>query len=116
VARADAKTRAELKAARADATAALVKKQESHHSLREISMKVTPPADRSITKQVESKLAGRGLVTPCRVTVATRKGEVTLSGSVRNPQQKEIAVQVALSVSGVRTVINQLVVKPATVT
>lgn len=76
-------------------------------------MAATQIPDKTITQQVEKRLSGRGISSPCRVTVATRNGEVTLSGTVRQPQQKTTAVQAASMISGVRRVIDQLTVKAA---
>ena len=47
---------------------------------------------------------------PCRISVATLKGEVTLTGTVRYAQQKQTAVQVAHGVSGVRNIVDRLMV------
>jgi osmotically-inducible protein OsmY len=74
-------------------------------------MPITPLPDKTITRQVQGKIAGRGLVSPCRISVETRKGEVTLSGTVQYSQQRSTAVQAAMSISGVRRVVDQLVVK-----
>jgi osmotically-inducible protein OsmY len=74
-------------------------------------MGITPVSDRSVTQQVTNKLAGRGLTSPCHVTVDTRNGEVTLTGSVQHAHQKGAAVQAASSISGVRRVIDRLIVK-----
>jgi osmotically-inducible protein OsmY len=74
-------------------------------------MGITPVSDQSITQQVQNKLSGRGLSSPCHFTVETRKGEVTLSGSVQYAHQKGTAVQVANVISGVRRVIDRLIVK-----
>lgn len=76
-------------------------------------MAITPVQDRTITRHVQSKLMGRGLGVPCRITVGTSKGEVTLSGSVQQPQQKATAVQLTSGISGVRRVIDRLIVKLA---
>jgi osmotically-inducible protein OsmY len=76
-------------------------------------MAATPVQDKSITRQVQSKLAGRGLNAPCRIVVDTVKGEVTLSGSVQYLQQKANAVQAANGISGVRRVVDRLTVKAA---
>ena len=76
-------------------------------------MAITPVQDRTITRQVQSKLMGRGLGVPCRIAVETSKGEVTLSGSVQQPQQKSTAVQLTSGISGVRRVIDRLIVKLA---
>ena len=73
----------------------------------------TPIQDRTITRQVQGKLAGRGLGTPCRIAVDTSKGEVTLSGTVGTAQQKATAVQTANLISGVRRVVDRLTVKVA---
>lgn len=73
----------------------------------------TPVPDNSITRHVQGRMAGRGLGAPCRIVVATAKGEVTLSGSVRFAQQKTTAVQAASGVAGVRRVVDRLVVKVA---
>lgn len=76
-------------------------------------MAATQITDRSITQQVQNRLAGRGLSSPCRVVVATLNGQVTLTGSVRQLHQKTSAVQAASAISGVRRVIDQLIVKAA---
>jgi osmotically-inducible protein OsmY len=74
-------------------------------------MGITPVQDRTITRQVQGKLAGRGLNSPCRIAVQTSKGEVTLSGSVQYLQQKASAIQAAIGISGVRHVFDRLIVK-----
>jgi osmotically-inducible protein OsmY len=74
-------------------------------------MAITPVSDRSIISQVTNKLAGRGLCAPCKLVVASRNGEVTLSGTVHHAHQKGTAVQVAAQVGGVRRVIDRLTVK-----
>lgn len=74
-------------------------------------MAVTPVQDRTITRQVQGKIAGRGLGAPCHISVDTRKGEVTLSGNVRYAHQKSTAVQAAQGIAGVRCVLDRLVVK-----
>lgn len=74
-------------------------------------MVATPTQDRTINRHVESKLAGRGLRAPCKIAVATSKGEVTLSGTVQFAAQKATAVQTANLISGVRRVIDRLTVK-----
>jgi osmotically-inducible protein OsmY len=77
-------------------------------------MAITPVPDNSITRHVEGRIAGRGLGSPCRIAVATVKGEVTLSGTVQYSQQKSTAVQMANGVAGVRRVVDRLVVKATT--
>jgi osmotically-inducible protein OsmY len=67
--------------------------------------------DRTIDQQITQKLSGRGINSPCQVTVQTRRGEVTLSGVVQHPHQKNAAVQAANAVLGVRRVIDNLTIK-----
>ena len=67
--------------------------------------------DRTIDQQVTQKLSSRGINSPCQVTVQTRRGEVTLSGLVQHPHQKDAAVRAATSVMGVRRVIDNMTVK-----
>ncbi len=74
-------------------------------------MPITPVQDKTITRQVEGKIAGRGLGPPCRIAVGTIKGEVTLTGTVQYPQQKHTAVQAASGISGIRRVVDRLTVK-----
>ena len=74
-------------------------------------MHITPVQDKTITRQVQSKIAGRGLGSPCRIAVDTVKGEVTLTGNVQYAQQKVTAVQAAGAIAGVRRVVDRLIVK-----
>jgi osmotically-inducible protein OsmY len=74
-------------------------------------MAITPVQDRTITRQVQSSIAGRGVGSPCRVDVQVNKGEVTLNGTVQYTHQKSAAVQAASSVAGVRRVVDRLTVK-----
>jgi osmotically-inducible protein OsmY len=67
-------------------------------------------ADQTITNQVLLKLANRGIRSPCTVTVLTKKGEVTLSGTVQFSHQKTAAIQAATGCAGVRRVIDQTTV------
>lgn len=70
-------------------------------------------ADVKLVQLVNSKLAMRGIRSPCSVTVTVNRGEVTLTGTVTQPHQKMSAAQVAQGMSGVKRVHNQLVVKAA---
>jgi osmotically-inducible protein OsmY len=74
-------------------------------------MGITPVQDKTITRQVQDRIAGRGLKSPCRIEVQTSKGQVTLTGSVQYLQQKACAVSAASAISGVRHVIDRLIVK-----
>jgi osmotically-inducible protein OsmY len=64
--------------------------------------------DQTITNQVQLKLANRGIRFPCTVLVQTKKGEVTLSGTVQFPHQKPAAVRAATGVPGVRRVTDSM--------
>ncbi|MEX2173242.1 MAG: BON domain-containing protein [Pirellulaceae bacterium] len=78
----------------------------------ESNRKMSGATDKAITVQVNQRLANRGVRSPCRVAVATKGGDVTLSGSVQFAHQKAASSQAASSISGVRRVINNLSVKP----
>ena len=67
--------------------------------------------DRIIMQQLTNKLASRGVRHPCKVTVQSSNGDVTLSGNVQFVHQKQAAVQVANGIAGVRRVIDNLIVK-----
>jgi osmotically-inducible protein OsmY len=75
-------------------------------------MRGAPVPDRIITQQLNNKLATRGVRSPCKVTVQSNKGEVTLSGTVQFAHQKQAAVQLANGIAGVRRIIDQLIIKP----
>jgi osmotically-inducible protein OsmY len=74
-------------------------------------MRTAQVPDRLLTQQVTQKLANRGIRSPCHVAVQTRKGDVTLSGSVQYAHQKGAATQVVGGITGVRRVVDQLTVK-----
>ena len=69
--------------------------------------------DGRITQTVTNKLASRGFSTPCRLTVQTSNGQVTLSGMVQHAHQKSAAMSAVSGMAGVRRVIDQMTVKPA---
>jgi osmotically-inducible protein OsmY len=68
--------------------------------------------DRVIIQQITNKLATRGVRSPCRVTVLSYRGDVTLSGTVEHAHQKGAAVGVASGVAGVKRVVDQMTIKP----
>ena len=70
-------------------------------------------ADQKITQQVINKLSGRGVGHPCRVSVSTSNGDVTLSGTVVQIHQKKLAASLASGIHGVRRVVDLLTVQPA---
>jgi osmotically-inducible protein OsmY len=67
--------------------------------------------DDRITTTVTNKLATRGFSSPCRVTVQTSNGQVTLLGTVQHAHQIGAATAAVSGMSGVRRVINQVTVK-----
>jgi osmotically-inducible protein OsmY len=67
--------------------------------------------DIKLAQQVNMKLAMRGIRSPCNVSVSCSSGEITLSGTVSQAHQKNSAMRVAQGITGVKRVINQLVVK-----
>ncbi len=69
--------------------------------------------DSAITTKLKAAvLAEPGLKT-LDINVDTKNGVVTLAGTVESPDLKERAVMLAQQVEGVRSVSDQLVVKPA---
>jgi osmotically-inducible protein OsmY len=70
-------------------------------------------ADIKLTQSVINKLAMRGIRTPCKVTVTVESGLATLTGTVTQAHQKMAATSAASGTSGVKRVVNQLVVKAA---
>ena len=70
-------------------------------------------ADIKLTQSVVNKLAMRGIRSPCKVTVTVDKGLATLTGTVTQAHQKMAAASVASGTSGIKRVVNQLVVKAA---
>ena len=70
-------------------------------------------ADIKLTQQVINTLAMRGIRTPCKVNVTVEKGLVTLTGTVTQAHLKMAASSVATGTSGIKRVVNQLVVKAA---
>jgi osmotically-inducible protein OsmY len=70
--------------------------------------------DRTIAIQVTQRLATRGLRSPCKIDVQAKNGEVTLSGHLQYPYQRNAAMQAASSTSGVRHVVDRMTVAPKT--
>ena len=69
--------------------------------------------DATITTKVKAALVGDSHVKAREVNVETYRGEVQLSGYVDNQDQIEQAVTVARSVKGVKSVKNDIRVKPS---
>lgn len=69
-------------------------------------------ADQAITDAVEDELAHDPAIAAVNIDVQTRKGMVTLSGTLSNLLAKERASRIAETVKGVRGVANRIVVRP----
>ncbi|HEX6017578.1 MAG TPA: BON domain-containing protein [Burkholderiaceae bacterium] len=67
--------------------------------------------DTAITSQVKAKLAADKTVSALAISVETMKGTVQLSGFAKSPDEKMAAERIARSVSGVREVKNDIVVR-----
>lgn len=72
-----------------------------------------PITDATISRNATQHLASTGLRSPCHIQVATRNGEVTLSGIVQYDHQRNAAVQAVRNIEGVKRVIENLKVMPA---
>lgn len=70
------------------------------------------PPDATIARNAIRQLANRGLRAPCHINVQSRNGEVTLSGHVLYPHQRDAALQALRSIEGVSRVTDQLKIKP----
>ncbi|HDR14931.1 MAG TPA: BON domain-containing protein [Desulfobacteraceae bacterium] len=67
--------------------------------------------DATITTKVKSKLFEDRVLSGFSIAVKTFQGEVTLTGSVLSPGEKQRATTVARSVTGVKKVNNLLTIK-----
>ena len=67
--------------------------------------------DTTITTSVKTKLAAEKSITLTRVQVDTNRGVVQLTGVVDSAADRSKAEQVARSVGGVKSVVNNLQVK-----
>lgn len=75
--------------------------------------KSTGAKDSQVTSEVQAKLHSDSNIPADAVTVDAKNGVVTLSGTVADETQRQIAANDASQVDGVRTVVNNLVVGPA---
>jgi hyperosmotically inducible periplasmic protein len=67
--------------------------------------------DKAVQAKVKGELLRDDLVNPFDVKVDTYRGEVLLSGFVSTPEQKKRAEEISRNVPGVRSVINNLILK-----
>ena len=64
--------------------------------------------DTTITAEVKAKLVADTLSSLTKIGVSTRSGVVTLSGEAKSPDVKARAVEIASTVKGVRTVVDDI--------
>ncbi|MFO1398971.1 MAG: BON domain-containing protein [Burkholderiales bacterium] len=69
--------------------------------------------DTAITTKVKAAVMAEPGLKTLDIDVDTKNGVVTLAGTVESPELKQRAVTLAQEVEGVRSVSDQLVVKPA---
>lgn len=69
--------------------------------------------DSAITTKVKAAVMAEPGLRTLDINVDTKNGVVTLAGTVQSPDLKQRAVTLAQQVEGVRSVSDQLVVKPA---
>ena len=68
--------------------------------------------DTAITSQVKSRMLDNPGVAATSIGVETLNGTVMLSGFAKSTAEREMAERIALSVNGVRSVQNQIIVRP----
>jgi len=69
--------------------------------------------DGTVTVKVKTALMTDPALKPSQISVGTKDGVVTLAGTVESQTLKERAAQIAQSVSGVQSVVDNLTVKAA---
>jgi hypothetical protein len=67
--------------------------------------------DATIIQKVTKQLSNHGMRAPCRIAVAARKGDVTLTGTIQFEHQRIAALHAVRGVDGVRRVMDQLKVQ-----
>lgn len=68
--------------------------------------------DATITSQVKSRMLGDPNVAGTSISVETLNGTVMLSGFAKNTTEKDTAERIARDVNGVKSVKNQIAVRP----
>ena len=68
--------------------------------------------DAAITTQVKSRMLDNPNVAGTSISVETLNGTVMLSGFAKNTVEKDTAERIARDVNGVKTVKNQIIVRP----
>jgi osmotically-inducible protein OsmY len=64
--------------------------------------------DPMISQRVSETLSSLGMRAPCRVTVVTSKGNVTLSGTIQYEHQRHMFAHAIKAVAGVQRVVDQM--------
>jgi osmotically-inducible protein OsmY len=65
-------------------------------------------SDYSITQKVGEQLCSRGVRSPCRISVITSEGNVTLSGTIQHEHQRRTILHTTQAVEGVQRVVDRL--------
>ena len=73
------------------------------------------PSDETLTQNVQAKLKADPALATAAINVSTAAGVVSLSGTVKSEAEKASAEQLARGVAGVKSVVNNLIVKAAVV-
>ena len=68
--------------------------------------------DSVVSQKAKEKLSGVGIRAPCRVTVVSSNGQVTISGSIQYEHQRQAAVRAVRAVTGVQRVVDQMQLIP----
>jgi hyperosmotically inducible periplasmic protein len=68
--------------------------------------------DTAITSSVKSRFVGNTDVDASSISVETMKGTVILSGFAKNAKEKSTAESIAVQVNGVKSVRNDIIVRP----
>jgi len=69
--------------------------------------------DSAIVQEVTNKLSSMGIRAPCRVAVASNKGQVTLSGTIQYEHQRQMALRAIRGVAGVQRVVDRMQAIPS---
>ncbi len=75
--------------------------------------KKSAPTDQQLTSSVQSKIQGESALSGQNIQVSVANGVATLSGTVPDDASRSLAGNDAGSVSGIKTVVNNIVVGPA---
>jgi osmotically-inducible protein OsmY len=69
--------------------------------------------DPVISQKVSETLSSVGIRAPCRVTVVSNKGNVTLSGTIQYEHQRHRTIRAIQAVAGVQRVVDHMQVLPS---